>query len=390
MRDTAVAGLARLLGRPEWRASPHGEAITAAIRTAQQDESSLVRMHAAQAAGALYADGPPGERVAAIGHLLLDEPDPRVQDVLLTCLWREAHRHPNQVDDILQQFTSTPMDGPADGDGAEQGLDEGVKEKSRKASWYEADEHRRLFVALLTDLAVVHQTSFATGRLEVWVSSSPRFADEVQAMAQSLRDAITVHADADTRGRAFQLLTTAVENALDRWSRDQSEHLPQAELSTQDRAELEGAVKIADTIADQIYFASGAYEHDQESGPPAGPDHEGFAVRALPVLETCARTKLAPIVHRVVETLIFLGPLNDKRALLAIAALVSADDEYTRDPLAGGEVIPYLTRLLAEQRQLVLFDDEGVTAFRHLLAAFAGVGNESAQELAFTFADVFR
>lgn len=52
--------------------------------------------------------------------------------------------------------------------------------------------------------------------------------------------------------------------------------------------------------------------------------------------------------------------------------------------------MPYLRRLLAERRRLVLCGDESVTAFRTLLAAFAGAGNEAALELAFTFADIFR
>jgi len=74
----------------------------------------------------------------------------------------------------------------------------------------------------------------------------------------------------------------------------------------------------------------------------------------------------------------------------AAAASVPADGTYTGDPLAGGEVIPYLERLLAGQRPLVLFDEGGGAAFRHLLAEFAAAGNEAALALAYTFADVFR
>jgi hypothetical protein len=114
MRDTAVDGLTRLLGRPEWRASPDGAAIATTIKTALKDDNGLVRMTAAQAASALYADSPPDDRVAAIGELLLDEPDRRVQDVLLNCLSRDAPTHPNEVDSILQQFTATPVNVPTD------------------------------------------------------------------------------------------------------------------------------------------------------------------------------------------------------------------------------------------------------------------------------------
>ncbi|PXY27767.1 hypothetical protein BAY60_15420 [Prauserella muralis] len=146
-----------------------------------------------------------------------------------------------------------------------------------------------------------------------------------------------------------------------------------------------------ESSASQIYFASGAFDGKRSDFVPA-PDasHERFAVLALPVLLTCARTKVAPIVHHVVETLVFLAPLNERRALLAIAEAIAADGVYAYDPLSSNVVIPYLKRRLAEHRQLVLLDEGGVAAFRKILAAFASAGNESALELAFTFADVFR
>jgi len=53
-------------------------------------------------------------------------------------------------------------------------------------------------------------------------------------------------------------------------------------------------------------------------------------------------------------------------------------------------VLPYLRRLVAEERALVLRDPDGLSAFRHLLQTFASAGNEEALTLAYSFADVFR
>jgi hypothetical protein len=88
--------------------------------------------------------------------------------------------------------------------------------------------------------------------------------------------------------------------------------------------------------------------------------------------------------------MVFLAPLDEARALRAVADAVPADGPYAGDPLAGGDVIPYLERLLAEQRSLVLVDEDDLAAFGHLLATFAAAGNEAALALAYTFADVFR
>jgi hypothetical protein len=88
--------------------------------------------------------------------------------------------------------------------------------------------------------------------------------------------------------------------------------------------------------------------------------------------------------------MIFLAPLDEARALAAIADVVPTGGSYAGDSLAGADVIPYLERLLAENRSLVLHDADGVAAFRHLLATFAAAGDEDALALAYSFADVFR
>jgi hypothetical protein len=367
MRDTAIGGVVRLFARTEWRDSSDGAAITETVLAALHDESTLVRMIAARAARALHADKTTVERVAAVGGLLHGESESTVQTVLLGLLVADAASAPLEVEAVLERFAASFGDDLPDAKG----------------------DLGRVFVDLLTYLAVVHQTPFARQTVERWMEAAPLFADEVQVVAQRARDYLIPDAG-PAQPRAFQLLALATDAALERWTRNPEELLANAELSDDQRSALEGALLVTDTIADQIYFASGAFAHEQEHGPPAGASHATFANLAFPVLATCAGLRAPQCVHRVVETMAFLAPLDEKRALLTIAAAVPDDGSYTSDDLAGNEVISYLQRLLAGQRQLVLSDDEGVIAFRHLLAAFAAAGNESALALAFTFADVFR
>ncbi|MFG2045261.1 hypothetical protein [Dactylosporangium sp. NPDC048998] len=190
--------------------------------------------------------------------------------------------------------------------------------------------------------------------------------------------------------RAFRLLDTAAAAALTRWTRSPAEHLAGANLPDEQVAELRGAARVADEIAQQIYFASGAFNAKQGSPPPGRDDLARFADLAFPVLARCAMLRLPHCIHAVVETMIFLAPLDEARALRAIADAIPADGPYAGESLAGDLVIPYLERLLTEQRPLVLFDEHGTPAFRHLLATFATAGNQAALTLAYTFADVFR
>lgn len=67
-----------------------------------------------------------------------------------------------------------------------------------------------------------------------------------------------------------------------------------------------------------------------------------------------------------------------------------ASGPYVTDPVAASTVCAYLTRLLAEHRDLVLGTDAGLTAFRYLLEAFAGAGDPAALALVYAFAEAFR
>jgi hypothetical protein len=187
----------------------------------------------------------------------------------------------------------------------------------------------------------------------------------------------------------FRLLRTAADASLARWVRDPSEHRADVELSDDQHAELEGALKVAHQVAEQIYFASGAFSEKQRQADR--PENlEVFADLAFPVIAACAALRVPQCIHLAIETMVYLAPLDEARALRSIAEAIPADGRYARESMAGTEIIPYLERLLAEQRQLVLYDEHGVVAFRHLLATFAGEGNQAALALAYTFADVFR
>jgi hypothetical protein len=370
MRDKAIDGLSTLARRADWRSSRYGEAIAARIQDSLDDENPVVRMSAAQAIGSLHTHLDAAERVRLIGDRLNDESNANVQDVLLSALAPDVNEAPQVVDHVLRDFVakSTTVTGAAESD----------------------EDQRDLVVDMLTLLAVTQQTPFALSSIEQWAASAPRFSAEAQRAVQFLSDYIAPETEPDLQRRAFQLLAAAADAALRRWTANPKEHLDEVNLSAEETAELQGALHIADNVADQIYFASEASHNGDDDVAALGSSHSQFATLAFPVLATCARTKVAPIVHRVVETFIYLGPLDEKRTLLAVADAVAGDYGYAGDPLAGATVIPYLKRLLADHRQLVLFDEQGVAAFRHLLSAFASAGNESALEMAFTFADVFR
>jgi hypothetical protein len=227
--------------------------------------------------------------------------------------------------------------------------------------------------------------------VRTWATTAPHSGEALRATS-FVRDYLAPESEPTIQDRAFDMVTKAADACLAHWTTKLAKHASNTEPSESELDELKHTLRVLQSISNQVYFASGAFDHkrgDEDVTTP-GAGHARFADLATPVLITCARSKVAAIVHHVVEALVFLAPLDEKRALLSITEAVVSDGSYAYDPLSSDAVIPYLKRLLAEHRHLVLFDGEGVAAFRKLLSAFASAGNESALELAFTFSDVFR
>ncbi|WP_203933925.1 hypothetical protein [Virgisporangium ochraceum] len=345
-----------MLNRPEWRDSDHCPAIARVVSAALHDANPVVRMQAAYAARAVHADADAAHRAAAVGELLLAERDTNVRMVLLDQLAADSAAAPATVDAILERL----VDGDPD----------------------------RQVAGILTYLALVPRTPFASRLIERWCADASAHPQAVQSFVQHARSYLRPPADAG-QIRAFRLLDTTAHAVLAQWTRYAGEHRAEV-LSDDQLAELRGAAGTADDIAQQIYFASGAFDDKRGRQGPSGDDLTGFADLAFPVLAKCAALRHPHSIHQAVETMIFLAPVDEARALHGVAEAIPADGPYASESLAGDLVIPYLQRLLAEQRPLVLHDERGVASFRHLLATFAVAGNQAALTLAYTFADVFR
>ncbi|WP_214514648.1 hypothetical protein, partial [Rhodococcus sp. WY5] len=364
IRDRAVGGLTALFARQEWRDSDSGSPIAASVTAALGDKSPLVRMHAAHLAVELNADADQSKTAAAVGELVLAEEDPTVRIVLLEQLTQVIVGAETTVDAILERI-------PGDA------LSEPLKNLGRS------------IMKLYTYLAIVPRTPYASRTVEQWCNDAPTHGGEVKAFAQCARDYLGPNGG-EGRAEAYRLLTAAARSSHARWTRDPEEHHV-ATLSERQRTELKGVLDTSHEIARQIYFTSGgAYDYKQKQGPPPGTRHTVFAELAYPLLAICASLRIPQCIHSAVQTMIFLAPLDEARALHAVADAVPAHGPYAGDSLAGDDVIPYMERLLAENQQLVLHDTAGVTAFRQLLTTFASAGNTKALTLAYTFADVFR
>ncbi len=360
MRDTGVQGLAALFIRADWRESPAGNEIGSILSTALHDSSPLVRMQAAYAAKALNHNNDLAATATALGDLLVSEGDSATRLVLLQHFTQITYGASSETDAILRQLLERIAFSPA--------TDEG-----------------RLITGLLTYLALVHRAPFASETIARWCSNAIANADAVEIFAQCARDYLSPAGD-EGRSEAFRLLALAAQSCQDTWTR----HSSATETSPQVQTELQRAAELTHDIAQQVYFASGAYNSDQQAPAPKPGPHAAFAELAYPLLATCTVIPNPQSIHAAVETLIFLASLDEPRALQAIAKAIPTHSVYASDTITGNDVMSYLDRLVSENRQLILDNSDNARAFAHLLACFAAAGNHRALTLAYTFAEVFR
>lgn len=370
MRDQAISGLVSLASRGDWLSAVQGPSIVAALEEAATDANEVVRMHAARALPVLWRHLEVPEQVQRLGEWLAGEPEPGVVQQLLMVLRPLAATAPGEVDELLRRSAvrGTDLGGKTDRDG------KAVSD---------------LEVGILTYLALVKQTPYATERLDVWARKA-HLLDEPRQVVRHIRDYLRP-GSAKTQQRAFELATSIASTCVVHFDRivaqDDGERPLPAELSEQ----VKRIHTTLDRITSQVYFASGAYDAKaQGRTAQVSANNDRLAKLAIPLLITCSQTHAAPIVHHVAETLVYLSALDQRRALLALSQAINPAGAYASDNFGSSVVVPHLKALLADHRHLVLFDPDGVVAFRQLLTSFAAAGSEPALELAFTFSEVFR
>lgn len=357
-RRNAISGAVSLLWREDWRHSEYGPRLDRIVRAAVEDEDRVNRLHAAYAVRVLEADH--HRALALLRRRLLAEPEAHVAGVLTNELAIVARHLPDEIDALVGEITESAL----------------WQDRLRSAGDSGDDEIEPL-VTLVLWLTIACQTPVATELAGRWFSR-PTEGPVARRVFWKLRPWLSLPpARAEERRRAFDLVRSAAAElkALRRVT------------SSADATDL---YRIADAIADHLYFASGAFgrKHDNEREPV--PAEEGFADEAFSVIELLAEFKHPAIIHPIVQTLAHLSPSDPRKAFLLVEGAIGAGDPYTYDSLAADATISLIERYLAEFRDVVATDAEVLTAVRRVLDAFVRVGWPAAVSLSYRLGDAFR
>ncbi len=158
---------------------------------------------------------------------------------------------------------------------------------------------------------------------------------------------------------------------------------------------IERASLLVDGVAQQLYFASGAFEEKRTKDHKfAGAKLERFWLESKPLF-----VRLAPEVHphvtyQIIQTLDHLLPCAPREIfLLAIKSIKSSTQTgFQYEALAVAEVVRLVQRVLADHREIFLSsrESECLNALLEVLDLFVDVGWPEARHLTHRLEEIYR
>ncbi len=167
------------------------------------------------------------------------------------------------------------------------------------------------------------------------------------------------------------------------------------ELSESDISALKGLASLANSVCNQIYFASGAYNERESRKAEVSEDLEHrdiFFEDARNSLNLLSQFGYANLTHHLLETLEFFAPYNPKIVFKSIAAVVEKGKEggYQYEQLAADLIVKLVGRFIAEFRLIFRQDQECRDALINILDVFVDAGWVNAKQLTYRMEEIFR
>jgi hypothetical protein len=363
--NNAVEGIAALTIRSDWRAE-HGEELAALLTPFLDSPSPTYRYLAIRALPGLHPE--PADLLDEIQQRVLRETDRQIATYLLSRLGRFRHSRANDIDSTLQQLAQLPAWACATSDPEADHLD------GRRDSW-------TLVVDILTILAVVHTTPYADTVVRAWLTYPVDHPNRAAQAAACLRGVLNPAGDAlrPAQERAFQFLSLGMDQLRNTWANREQAGQPTPEH--QER--VSSAVKVAENVGQQLYFASGGGDDTKAPSRPApSGDLRRFSILALPLIEKLSAIGCPAVTHHIVQTIDHLRPVQPRRGLIIAANSVTNDASYAREPLALDAVHLLIRHYLADHRKMVLSDPTCISPIRAMLEVFVRAGWDKAIALA--------
>ena len=231
------------------------------------------------------------------------------------------------------------------------------------------------------------------------------YTNEAHKITFELRGPLTAgyvdvpNADEDAiRGRSFDLMGAILNATTERLDALRATNGEDATTwSEEDLEQAKSLFHLSDSIAQELFFASGAFDKEmgerETSKPPLGDaERSRFLREALPLLNTLAGIGAAKVAHNLVKTLEYLLEYDPAEVFLTIGRVVQAARRggYEYESLAVEVVVRVVKRFLAAYRFLLRERPECRRALIEILDTFVAAGWPEAFELTYQLEEIYR
>jgi hypothetical protein len=228
--------------------------------------------------------------------------------------------------------------------------------------------------------------------------------DELRYLAGCLRDFLDERQEIrspspadEVRDRGWTLLNVVSESAVQSFQSLVQTYgkVTSAEVPGSAQEAYKSLSGLLDTVALNLYLASGADDDRKDRGQGKGPHplaagRQRFLSRALRTIGDLGVVGLAPVAHHLVELLQSYIDVDPKRVFLEIGRAVekSLEGGYQYESLAADLIVRVVERYLADYRDVLREDARCQELLMKVLDAF--VGWTEARKLAYRLEEVFR
>jgi hypothetical protein len=226
-------------------------------------------------------------------------------------------------------------------------------------------------------LSIACDQPFATRLLQTWLSAPtdhPARAGRACVFLRPYLNGAEQGVSVAQAERAFQLLAVPIPQAASVWDAALAAGASAAQPGDA-AARLKAAVRAAEAVGREVYFASGAVVVGSGAGTPAP---AFFADHAFPVLEALTAIPHPAVVERIVQALSHIAGHDPRRAFLAIANAATTGHGYEWEPQGADLIVKVVDRYAADHRDLLLGDQECLSTLRRLLESFVRSGWDQA------------
>jgi hypothetical protein len=202
--------------------------------------------------------------------------------------------------------------------------------------------------------------------------------------------------EAAVRARAMGLVEEVLRRALEQYTEIERSLRERGERPAEDDSEFQrgrAAAQTVDTVATEVYFASGSYVRQGEEESRLSLDHRRrFYSEAGGLLDALTAVMLPSATHHLLETLEGCVEFDPRGVFVRIARTIESGRAggYQTDPMAEKLFVSLVERYLAEYRTLLQGDAGLRRLLVEMLDTFVEAGWPRARQLTYGLHEMFR